>query len=163
MRFNVLIILSLFAYSHVLANKSATEHSCKGITKKYFSNDPDNDTVLIKYRTYNRQQFKVLDTAFLWIYQYQTKVVDMVRVSVRSTKVVNKVVIDYYFSLNGQSELFQFTLSNMKLLFLLNQSSYQELCEKFKTTESLLGKSEKGTFLINDFLKQQIKEGINVK
>jgi len=120
------------------------------------------DTIPEKYRSYNHQQFKVIDTTALWIYQYQTKVVDMVKVSAKSTKVVNKVVTDYYFSLNGQSELFQFSLSNIKLLFLFNQTSYQELCQRFKTTESILAKSDKGTYLLNDFLNDLISRGFKI-
>ena len=121
------------------------------------------DTIPEKYRSYNHQQFKVIDTTALWIYQYQTKVVDMVKVSAKSTKVVNKVVTDYYFSLDGQSDLFQFTYSNFKLLFLLNNKVYQEFCQRFKTTESLLVLSKTGSLVINDFIAEKIKEGLKLK
>ena len=120
------------------------------------------DTIQPRYRMYNHQQFKILDTGIIWIYQYQTKVVDMVKVSAKSTKVINKVVTDYYFSLNGQSDLFQLSLSNMKLTLLFNQKYYGELCQRFKSTESLLGKSENATFLINDFLTGIIKRGFKI-
>jgi len=121
------------------------------------------DTIPQKYRTYNHQPFKVIDTTAIWIYQYQTKVVDMVKVSAKSTKVVNKVVTDYYFSLDGQSDLFQFTYSNFKLLFLLNNKVYQEFCQRFKTTESLLVLSKTGSLVINDFIAEKIKEGLKLK
>ena len=121
------------------------------------------DTIPQKYRTYNHQPFKVIDTTAIWIYQYQTKVVDMVKVSAKSTKVRNKIVVDYYFSLDGQSDLFQFTFSNFKLFFLLNNKVYQEFCQRFKTTESLLVQSQSGSLAINDFIAEKIKEGLKLK
>jgi len=121
------------------------------------------DTIPQKYRTYNHQPFKVIDTTAIWIYQYQTKVVDMVKVSAKSTKVRNKIVVDYYFSLDGQSDLFQFTFSNFKLFFLLNNKVYQEFCQRFKTTESLLVLSKTGSLVINDFIAEKIKEGLKLK
>jgi hypothetical protein len=156
-------VLLLFIGFNLLAIVS-NKHTC---TKERFIDpmvhyDSEIDTAHTKYRIYNRQQFKVLDTVNLWIYQYQTKVVDMVKVSAKSTKVVNKVVTDHYFSLNGGSELFQLSLSNIKLLFLFNQGYYQELCQKFKSTESLLAKSPNGTYLLNDFIKDLKNRGFKI-
>ena len=160
------LLLSLFVCLQVLASTENAAPCNVGVEKSshttVFHNDPDYDTIATKYRMYNRQQFKVLDTAVIWMYQYQTKIVDMVRVSAKSTKVVNKTVTDYYFSLNGQSELFQLTLSDIKLLFLFNKTYFQELCLAFKSTESLLAKSEKGTFLLNDFLKEAKRRGLTI-
>ena len=110
------------------------------------------DSTAPSYRMYNHQQFTVIDSSCIWLYQYQSKIIDMVRVSAKSSKVVNKTVTDYYFSLNGQSELFQLTLSNVKLTLLFNQKLYQEFCQQFKTTESLLAKTDKGKYMLNYFL-----------
>jgi len=146
----VLLLFISFNLFAINTNKQIQKN--KSTINSMFHNDSNLDSSTTKYRIYNRQQFKVLDTVNIWIYEYQTKVVDMVKVSAKSTKVVNKVVIDHYFSLNGGSELFQLSLSNIKLIFLFNQSYYLELCQKFKSTESLLAKSAKGTYLLNDFI-----------
>ena len=168
MRVFIFFVFSFLSCSHIWANTVANRHSNRGNNKNnietFFRNDPESDTTSAdRYRLYNRQQFKVLDTTFLWIYQYQTRIVDMVRVSAKSTKVINKTVTDYYFSLNGQSELFQLTLSNFKLLLLFNQHQYQSFIQDFRTTESLLSKSDKGTYLINDYFFVLQKNGLLMK
>ena len=110
------------------------------------------DSVSNNYRMYNNQQFKIIDTSLIWIYQYQTKIIDMVKVSSKSTKAVNKTVTEYYFSYDGHSELFQLTISNIKLLFFNHRKQYAQFCESFKTTESMLVKASDGSTAINKFL-----------
>lgn len=111
------------------------------------------------YRFINGNSSKLVDTSFLYIYEFKTtKTVNGSQTSKRMTTKEVPVTL-YYFSYNKHNQIFPLTMDNIRKIVLKDfPQCHTQICNKF-TNDSQLKELSKNTkmFVINEAFREYLK------
>lgn len=118
--------------------------------------DKSNNT----YRFINRNPSKIVDTTFLYIYEYKTTKTVHVSEGPKRSSTKYIPVTQYYFSYKTHKQVYLLTMNNIRN-FVLNDipQVHTQICSKFTNDKFLAEISTKtGFFTINDSFKEFLKK-----
>jgi hypothetical protein len=103
------------------------------------------------FRVCNKTAYTIVDTSYIKIYS-ETHLGHVKCCPVRGICLRNKLITNYFFSVNDSSQIIPLTLLNLRYALKVSNDLDRKLSSTFPNDKSLQSKKT-NSFMINDFLK----------